>query len=245
MCVLSCICVSGNVCWVDSAENAIRKLICPKAPEVDADDEEQDEKKEEGEAVAARAKQPLLTVKVQEKKEANEYAIDVALVDFTMHVLVEAILASIDVTLETVDAVMSMIESPGDAAAKQHASLAGGPARSALAMISEGAGDEESADDGGAEQIRRTASQQPTGPDPIGLCVRVDLKNPQLILVENARNYDSRALTMRGSCAVAYVKRYETPDTTYHPFLPQPHTPRFCYRWSMAHPGTHSIVHYG
>lgn len=209
-----------------SVDNAIRKLICPREREDDDDVAEGEEAKGKGDedpgddakvlasaqADASRAlgvvsrdgprRKALLSVELVEDKKAHMYNIDVKLVDFTMHVLVEAILASIDVTLETVNAMMDMLgqaDTPVPMPSLR------------MAAITEEASDDD--DDGGAAQIAQARNLTATqGEKPIGMCIHVTLANPQLVLVENARNYDSRALTMRGSYSVVYVREQNGPE---------------------------------
>lgn len=96
---------------------------------------------------------------------------------------------------------------------------AGYPSPARMGRIGEG--DEERSDDEGeamaGDHTRLSASQlqgvQPPGEGAeeaaMGLRVKIKLLNPGLILIENARNYDSRAVSMRGTFHVLYVSKTE------------------------------------
>ena len=241
----------------ESRDNAIRKLICPKHGVAEAEAEGG------GDALAlatssSTLRKPLLTADVKEDKAGNAYDIDVTLEDFTLNILVEALMASIDVTLESVNGLMDVLaagQSPAapaaPAAAQQQQQQQQGfvgapislpplmrlppstsPARqargSAATMHAIGEGDEEEEEGGGHPyhpghtddepddtRLSATALQaqvqgaEAAAPSAMGMRIKVKLLNPGLILIENARNYDSRAVSLRGTFQVLYVVAHE------------------------------------
>ena len=194
---------------LESRDNAIKKLICPKQGLLEAD-------------TAGKA---LLRATVQEVPDEKVYDIDIILEDFTLNILVEAILSSLDVVLETVDAVMGMI-----AAGNPHGPSGSGSSRdpssgprkfprlpplspSNLARIHE-MEDEDMSEPGSptsmsASQLREMSDRdiKVAEQESSGLRFKIKLLNPGLILIENARNYDSRAVSMRSTFQVCRPSR--------------------------------------
>lgn len=249
----------------ESRDNAIRKLICPKQGL--AEEEEAalattitlppslgakagagtavvaEAEEGEGAGAVAAGRKPLLVAHVKEDKGDRAYDIDLTLEDFTLNVLVEAIMATVDVTLENVNAVLAVLAagqppqqsqqqqllppplpvspslppaSSSDVGARLAGLSLGGKSPSRMGRIGEGdeaRSDEEEAMPG--DHTRLSASQlqgvkEGGGEEeeaPLGLRVKIKLLNPGLILIENARNYDSRAVSMRGTFHVLYVSK--------------------------------------
>jgi hypothetical protein len=237
----------------ESRTNAIRKLICPKhgvaeeeeeEEETDEEDEPRDEGRKEDGLRVQRA--PLLVAEVREDKTLKGYGVDVTLEDFTLNVLVEALMASIDVTLESVNGLLDVLAAgqapsspslPPSAPAHPtattsdapfgHLSQLGGSWHGyggkgpPMGAIGEGTQEEEEEGsmEGDADHTRLSASalqgmtQDGVGDEkeaePMGLRVMVRLVNPGLILIENARNYDSRAVSLRGTYQILYLVEHE------------------------------------
>jgi hypothetical protein len=191
----------------DSAENAIRKLICPKTGV----------RETEGEVP-----NPLLRTTVTEDKAENLMAVEVVLENFTANILIDAILAALNVTLDNVNAVLSLL-GPGDAAssaidrgdsyppALPSSTRSGalerlGGTGSNLPVLMESETYHE--DEDNSLEIR-PAKPKPPAPPAQAMSIRIVLTNPGLILVENPKNFDSRIISNRCNIGVSYLKRQE------------------------------------
>ena len=176
-----------------SKDNAIKKLICPKAG-LQEEEEEDEVDKEEG------IEKALLRMTVKEETGDNPmYDVDMVLEDFTLNVLVGSLLATVDVALENTNAVLELIgdNDSGESPVRDPGSPSSSQKIKSLGPIDEDHEEEVAQDSGKSD-----------GP-PIGLNVKLRLLNPGLILVENPRNYDSRTISLRSTFIIHYVRTTE------------------------------------
>lgn len=178
---------------ISSRENHVKKLLCPK----------------KGLEEAEELEVPLLRVSLLDDQVTNAYAIDVELENFTVNVLADALLATLDVVLENISAVLELVSVPEPPPAPGAPALPGGPQPpKGTAVVNAGSEHPLMAIPEDAD-ISPSPANGEQAERPKGLRIKVALNNPGLIIVENPKAIESRSMVLRTTIVVFYTRSVE------------------------------------